>query len=167
MGSSPLHLLLHQLDGTTRVYSMLGTTATVTRAARPSARTAATSALRTSKLTSPASSTRLFSSSPRWDKQKLVILGSGWGAFIPLRPKAEGADRRLLRASARSQLSGGYEVLRKVDKKRYDVTVISPNSYFAFTPLLASASVGTIDYNSALEPVRRFHDIVRPRRALV
>ncbi|GEM10142.1 NADH dehydrogenase [Rhodotorula toruloides] len=106
---------------------MLGTTATVARAARPSARTAATAALRTPKfkLTSPASSIRLFSSSSRWDKQKLVILGSGWG---------------------------GYELLRKVDKKRYDVTVISPNSYFAFTPLLASASVGTIDYNSALEP---------------
>ncbi|GAA6017024.1 hypothetical protein JCM10207_001460 [Rhodosporidiobolus poonsookiae] len=74
-------------------------------------------------------SSRLFSSSAPWSKQKLVILGSGWG---------------------------GYEVLRKVDKARYDVTVIGPNTYFAFTPLLASAAVGTIDFNSALEPVRKF-----------
>ncbi|BGP41748.1 hypothetical protein JCM10450v2_005814 [Rhodotorula kratochvilovae] len=72
---------------------------------------------------------RGFASSPPTRKQQLVILGSGWG---------------------------GYELLRKVDRRRYDVTVVSPNSYFAFTPLLASASVGTVDFNSTLEPVRRY-----------
>ncbi|GAA5876100.1 hypothetical protein JCM8547_002636 [Rhodosporidiobolus lusitaniae] len=76
----------------------------------------------------PNSAKRTFASSSSWEKQKLVILGTGWG---------------------------GYEVLRTVDKKRYDVTVVSPNTYFAFTPLLASAAVGTIDFNSALEPVRK------------
>ncbi|BGP18029.1 hypothetical protein JCM10213v2_006079 [Rhodosporidiobolus nylandii] len=72
---------------------------------------------------SPAS--RNFSSTARTDKQKLAVVGSGWA---------------------------GYEILRKVDKKRYDVTLISPNTYFAFTPLLASASVGTVAYSSTLEP---------------
>lgn len=38
---------------------------------------------------------------------------------------------------------------------------VSPNTYFAFTPLLTAASVGTIDYNSALEPVRRYPEVVR------
>lgn len=33
---------------------------------------------------------------------------------------------------------------------------MSPNSYFAFTPLLAGASVGTVDFNSCVEPVRRY-----------
>ncbi|GAA5928105.1 hypothetical protein JCM3775_002818 [Rhodotorula graminis] len=74
---------------------------------------------------------RSFSSSSTSNKQQLVILGSGWG---------------------------GYELLRKVDRRRYDVTVVSPNSYFAFTPLLAGAAVGTVDYNSTLEPVRAFPD---------
>ncbi|GAA5879105.1 hypothetical protein JCM16303_001300 [Sporobolomyces ruberrimus] len=75
---------------------------------------------------------RGFSSSQAWDKQRLVILGSGWG---------------------------GYEVLRKVDKTRYDVTVISPSSHFAFTPLLAGCAVGTIEYDCAIEPVRAFDNI--------
>ncbi|TKA56142.1 hypothetical protein B0A53_01432 [Rhodotorula sp. CCFEE 5036] len=79
-----------------------------------------------------ARSLRQFSSSLRRDKPRLVVLGSGWGA---------------------------YEVMRKVDKRRYDVTVISPNTYFAFTPLLSAASVGTLDYNSALEPVRRYPEV--------
>ncbi|GAA5822434.1 hypothetical protein JCM11251_006336 [Rhodosporidiobolus azoricus] len=71
---------------------------------------------------------RGFVASARADKQRLVILGSGWA---------------------------GYEVLRSIDKNRYDVTLCSPNTYMAFTPLLASAAVGTVDYNSALEPVRK------------
>ncbi|KIJ37059.1 hypothetical protein M422DRAFT_260447 [Sphaerobolus stellatus SS14] len=61
----------------------------------------------------------------RHSKERLVIVGSGWG---------------------------GYEVLRKVDKKQY-VTLISANTYFAFTPLLASCAVGTLEYRTALEPV--------------
>lgn len=35
------------------------------------------------------------------------------------------------------------------------MTVISPTGYFAFTPLLASTSVGTLEYRVALESVRR------------
>ncbi|KAF8651515.1 hypothetical protein AX16_004711 [Volvariella volvacea WC 439] len=62
-------------------------------------------------------------------KQRLVILGSGWG---------------------------GYEVLRGVNKKEWDVTVVSPNNYFNFTPLLASCSVGTLEFRCAVEPVRRY-----------
>ncbi|KAL0946228.1 hypothetical protein HGRIS_012487 [Hohenbuehelia grisea] len=73
--------------------------------------------------------TRAFSASVARSKQRLVILGSGWG---------------------------GYEVLRGVDKKRWDVTMISPNNYFNFTPLLASCAVGTLEFRCATEPVRRF-----------
>jgi NADH dehydrogenase FAD-containing subunit len=32
--------------------------------------------------------------------------------------------------------------------------VVSPRSYFAFTPLLASTAVGTLEFRTALEPVR-------------
>ena len=31
---------------------------------------------------------------------------------------------------------------------------MSPRSYFAFTPLLASTAVGTLEFRTALEPVR-------------
>jgi hypothetical protein len=39
------------------------------------------------------------------------------------------------------------------------VTVISPTGYFTFTPLLASTSVGTLEYRCALEPVRRLKNV--------
>ncbi|KZT39017.1 FAD/NAD(P)-binding domain-containing protein [Sistotremastrum suecicum HHB10207 ss-3] len=72
---------------------------------------------------------RLFSTPSARMKQRLVILGSGWG---------------------------GYEVLRGVDKKRWDVTVISPTSHFAFTPFLAGCAVGTLEFRCAMEPVRKY-----------
>ncbi|GAA6063471.1 hypothetical protein JCM10212_006333 [Sporobolomyces blumeae] len=77
-------------------------------------------------------SSRSFSSTSALGKQRLVILGSGWG---------------------------GYELLRKVDKNRYDVTVVSPSSHFAFTPLLAGCAVGTLEYDCAIEPVRAYNNI--------
>ncbi|KAL5520757.1 hypothetical protein ACEPAF_2760 [Sanghuangporus sanghuang] len=81
---------------------------------------------------------RLFSASSACMKERLVILGSGWG---------------------------GYEVLRGVDKKRWDVTMVSPNSYFNFTPLLASCAVGTLELRCAIEPVRRYAPEATPYQA--
>ncbi|KAJ6591186.1 NDE1, mitochondrial external NADH dehydrogenase [Mycena vulgaris] len=72
---------------------------------------------------------RNFASSAAHQKQRLLIVGSGWG---------------------------GYGVLRGVDKKRWDVTIVSPNNYFNFTPLLASCAVGTLEFRCAIEPVRRY-----------
>ncbi|KAF7342050.1 FAD/NAD(P)-binding domain-containing protein [Mycena venus] len=72
---------------------------------------------------------RNFTSSAVRQKQRLLIVGSGWG---------------------------GYGVLRKIDKKRWDVTIVSPNNYFNFTPLLASCAVGTLEFRCAIEPVRRY-----------
>jgi NADH dehydrogenase len=56
-----------------------------------------------------------------------VILGSGWA---------------------------GYGVARQLNPKKFQAVVVSPRSYFAFTPLLASTSVGTLEFRTALEPVR-------------
>ncbi|KAG1742979.1 FAD/NAD(P)-binding domain-containing protein [Suillus occidentalis] len=72
---------------------------------------------------------RTFTSSAPRSKQRLVILGSGWG---------------------------GYEILRAIDKKRWNVTMVSPTNAFNFTPLLASCAVGTLEFRCAVEPVRRF-----------
>ena len=88
---------------------------------------------------------RCFSASSARARQRLVILGSGWG---------------------------GYNVLRSIDKKRWgmlyhfsydsstrflpDVTILSPNTYFNFTPLLAGTAVGTLEFRCAVEPIRRY-----------
>ena len=61
------------------------------------------------------------------DRERVVILGSGWA---------------------------GFTVARTLDSSKYQALVISPRSYFAFTPLLASTAVGTLEFRTALEPVR-------------
>ncbi|EPQ28363.1 uncharacterized protein PFL1_04190 [Pseudozyma flocculosa PF-1] len=60
-------------------------------------------------------------------RERLVVLGSGWG---------------------------GFTFLKKLDRSKYDLTLVSPNTYFSFTPLLAQASVGTLDFRNVIEPVR-------------
>ncbi|KAL1842742.1 hypothetical protein VTJ49DRAFT_4380 [Mycothermus thermophilus] len=62
------------------------------------------------------------------NKERVVILGSGWA---------------------------GYGFARTLDPAKYERIVISPRSYFVFTPLLASTSVGTLEFRTILEPVRR------------
>lgn len=61
-------------------------------------------------------------------KLKLVVLGTGWGS-VPL--------------------------LKSLRPEDYHVTVISPSNYFLFTPMLPSATVGTLELRSLVEPVRR------------
>jgi len=61
------------------------------------------------------------------ERQRLVILGSGWGS---------------------------YSVLKYIDKSKYDVQVVSARNHFLFTPLLCSTTVGTLEFRSIVEPVR-------------
>ncbi|KAL2266886.1 hypothetical protein VTJ83DRAFT_4163 [Remersonia thermophila] len=68
----------------------------------------------------------------RQDKPHLVILGGGWG---------------------------GVALLKEIDPESYRITVISPTNYFLFTPMLPSATVGTLSLRSLVEPIRRIvHD---------
>ncbi|UZJ56312.1 hypothetical protein CBS101457_005632 [Exobasidium rhododendri] len=60
-------------------------------------------------------------------KEKLVILGSGWGA---------------------------KSLLKELDQNKYDVSVVSSNTYFAMTPLLAQAATGSLEFQAVMEPVR-------------
>ncbi|KAJ8613436.1 hypothetical protein CTAYLR_002317 [Chrysophaeum taylorii] len=72
------------------------------------------------------------STAVHFDRRRIVVLGSGWGA-----------------ASLVKALGGAA---------RYDdVTVVSPRNYFLFTPMLAGAAVGTVDYRSITEPLRRLN----------
>lgn len=67
-------------------------------------------------------------------KPKLVILGSGWGSVA---------------------------LLKTLKPEDYHITVVSPVNYFLFTPMLPSATVGTLELRSLIEPVRRIVQRVR------
>lgn len=66
------------------------------------------------------------------DRRNLVILGTGWGSYSVLR-----------NLKKRKHLSNLYKII-----------VISPRNHFLFTPLLASTTVGTLEFRSIIEPVR-------------
>ncbi|KAK2644210.1 hypothetical protein Ddye_019405 [Dipteronia dyeriana] len=66
-------------------------------------------------------------------KKKVVVLGTGWA---------------------------GTSFLKNLNHPSYDVQVISPRNYFAFTPLLPSVTCGTVEARSIVEPVR---NIVRKK----
>ncbi|KAF2205472.1 hypothetical protein GQ43DRAFT_468141 [Delitschia confertaspora ATCC 74209] len=61
-------------------------------------------------------------------KPRLVILGTGWGSV---------------------------SLLKQLNPDDYHVTVISPSNHFLFTPMLPSATVGTLELRSLVEPVRK------------
>lgn len=61
-------------------------------------------------------------------KQKLVIIGGGWGSV---------------------------GILKHLDRDLWHVTVVSPDNYFLFHPLLPSATVGTVELRSLVEPLRK------------
>lgn len=48
----------------------------------------------------------------------------------------------------------GFVLSRELDKKKFQTVVVSPRSYFVFTPLLASTAVGTLEFRTTLESVR-------------
>ena len=68
------------------------------------------------------------------NKPKLVVLGSGWGSVA---------------------------LLKTLNPEDYHVTVVSDVNYFLFTPMLPSATVGTLELRSLVEPIRRIVQRVR------
>jgi NADH:ubiquinone reductase (H+-translocating) len=68
------------------------------------------------------------------DKPKLVILGTGWG---------------------------NVALLKTLNPGDYHITVVSPVNYFLFTPMLPSATVGTLEFRSLVEPIRKIINRLR------
>jgi NADH:ubiquinone reductase (non-electrogenic) len=60
-------------------------------------------------------------------KKELVILGTGFGAFT---------------------------LLKSLDYKKFNITVISPRDHFLFTPLLPGSAVGSVELRSIIEPIK-------------
>ena len=67
-------------------------------------------------------------------KPRILILGSGWG---------------------------GYILSRRLDPSRFDITVLSPRSYFVFTPLLNDTATGELEFPHVVEPVRNPRSAVK------
>lgn len=70
-------------------------------------------------------------------KKRVVVLGTGWA---------------------------GTSLLKDLDASLYDIQVVSPRNYFAFTPLLPSVTCGTVEARSIVEPIR---NIVKKRKGEV
>lgn len=62
------------------------------------------------------------------DKKKLVIVGGGWASV---------------------------GILKHLDPELWHVTLVAPENYFLFHPLLPSATVGTVEVRSLVEPLRK------------
>ena len=67
------------------------------------------------------------------ERETIVVLGSGWAA---------------------------HALLKCADNFKLRVIVISPTNHFVFTPMLASASVGTVEYRSMTEAVRAANPMI-------
>ncbi len=65
------------------------------------------------------------------ERKRVIVLGSGFAAIM---------------------------FLKRVDLRYYDVTVVSPRNHFLFTPLLPSTTVGTVEFRSIIEPIRKTRD---------
>lgn len=70
--------------------------------------------------------------------------------MTPLNPPREGKERILILGSGWA----GYILSRRLKTKPYSTTLISPRSYFVFTPLLNDTTVGTLEFPHVVEPVR-------------
>eukprot|EP00887_Chlorella_sp_A99_P003956 scaffold11.g3956.t1 len=71
-------------------------------------------------------------------KPRIVVLGSGWGAVSFIKNAGPEAFGRESWAA-----DGAYELV-----------VISPRNYFAYTPLIPAAAAGAVEGRSIVEPIR-------------
>lgn len=67
------------------------------------------------------------------ERETVVVLGSGWAA---------------------------HAFLKVADTYKQRIIVVSPSNHFVFTPMLASASVGTVEYRSMTEAVRASNPMI-------
>ncbi len=49
---------------------------------------------------------------------------------------------------------GGFSLIKHLRRNRFRIVVVSPRNHFLFTPLLASTTVGTLEFRSIIESVR-------------
>lgn len=75
----------------------------------------------------------IFASTPA-ERKKVVVLGTGWGAT---------------------------SLVKKLDARLYDVTVVSPRPFFFYTPLLCASTTGVVAPGAIIEPIRDVNRAVK------
>lgn len=61
---------------------------------------------------------------------------------------------------------GAVSLIKDIDVERFDVRVVSPRNHFLFTPLLPSTTVGTLEFRSIIEPIRKARKGIKFHQAL-
>jgi hypothetical protein len=74
-----------------------------------------------------------LSSESESTRKTIVVLGSGWAS---------------------------HALLKVADCQKLRLIVVSPSNHFVFTPMLASAAVGTVEYRSMTEAVRAANPMI-------
>jgi len=75
----------------------------------------------------------VFASQPA-KRKKVIVLGTGWGAT---------------------------SMVKKLDARLYDVTVVSPRPFFFYTPLLCASTTGVVSPGAIIEPIRDVNRAVK------
>eukprot|EP00051_Salpingoeca_urceolata_P006952 m.92001 g.92001 ORF g.92001 m.92001 type:complete len:471 (-) comp15057_c0_seq4:105-1517(-) len=68
-----------------------------------------------------------YSTAPQRKRKRVVIVGSGWG---------------------------GHAAFKTLDRTQFDISMVTTRNHFLFTPLLASTTVGTLEFRSIVQPIR-------------
>ncbi|KAK7342204.1 hypothetical protein VNO80_25148 [Phaseolus coccineus] len=99
---------------------------------------------------------RVFNEYPSWSKSVLVctvISGGGAVAFCDVKPEHDNESPKK-RVVVLGTGWAGTSFLKNMKSTSYDIHVVSPRNYFAFTPLLPSVTCGTVEARSVVEPIR-------------
>ncbi|KAJ6853381.1 external alternative NAD(P)H-ubiquinone oxidoreductase B3, mitochondrial-like [Iris pallida] len=103
---------------------------------------------------------RAFHHRPTFSKLLVVVAAASSGGLVAYADANPDHALESTRVPARKKVLvlgtgwAGTSFLKNVDTSLYDVQVISPRNYFAFTPLLPSVTCGTVEPRSIVEPIR-------------
>ncbi|XP_020215449.1 external alternative NAD(P)H-ubiquinone oxidoreductase B3, mitochondrial [Cajanus cajan] len=100
---------------------------------------------------------RLFHEYPSWSKSVIVcttISGGGLVAYSDAKPEHGEEPIQKKKVVVLGTGWAGTSFLKNIKSNSYDIHVVSPRNYFAFTPLLPSVTCGTVEARSIVEPIR-------------
>ncbi|XP_058090065.1 external alternative NAD(P)H-ubiquinone oxidoreductase B2, mitochondrial-like [Magnolia sinica] len=109
-------------------------------------------------------STRAFHHSPTYSKLIVLFTVSGGGLVAYSESKSDNGAYNVVSSQADAKKKkvvvlgtgwAGTSFLKNLNGSLYDVQVVSPRNYFAFTPLLPSVTCGTVEARSIVEPIRK------------
>ncbi|XP_057455747.1 external alternative NAD(P)H-ubiquinone oxidoreductase B3, mitochondrial-like [Lotus japonicus] len=102
---------------------------------------------------------RIFHEYPSWSKSVVictVISGGGVVAYADAKPAQSDnvGHNRKKKVVVLGTGWAGTSFVKNMKSSSYDIHVVSPRNYFAFTPLLPSVTCGTVEARSVVEPIR-------------